>query len=258
MTLLLAGATLYQWRRSLALVTARERFVADVSHELRTPLQQILLFVQLHRMKGLRDDAEREHSLAIVERETRRLINLVERILLFARPDQRSAHERCSLSDVSHQTVAEFELLAAGREVGIDLKLEEEALEVEAGPGAVQQILLNLLDNAVKYGPQGQRLLVSVGAEGERAILTVDDAGPGIPPEDRHRVLEPFHRLAREERMGSGGSGIGLAIVRDLVEAAGGSLSLEEAPRGGLRVRVELPRAGPSAAARTPSPGGAP
>ncbi|HUF89352.1 MAG TPA: HAMP domain-containing sensor histidine kinase [Gemmatimonadota bacterium] len=254
MTLLLAGATLYQWRRSLALVAARERFVADVSHELRTPLQQILLFVQLHRMGRLRDDVEKEHSLAIVERETRRLIDLVDRILLFAGPGGGSAPERCSLTDVSRQTVGDFEPLAAGREVGIDVSLEEDPLEVEAAPGSIRQILLNLLDNAVKHGPPGQRLRVSVEARGERAVLTVDDEGPGIPAGERRRVQEPFHRLAREERTGSGGSGIGLAVVRDLVEAAGGSLWLEEAPGGGLRARVELPRAEHPAGARTPSP----
>jgi signal transduction histidine kinase len=254
MTLLLAGATLYQWRRSLALVAARERFVADVSHELRTPLQQILLFVQLHRMGRLRDDLERKQALTIVERETRRLIDLVERILHFTGPGGGSAPERCSLTEVARQTVGDFEPLAAGREVGIDVSLEEDPLEVEAAPGSIRQILLNLLDNAVKHGPPGQRLRVSVQAGGERAVLMVDDEGPGIPAGERRRVQEPFYRLAREERTGSGGSGIGLAVVRDLVEAARGSLWLEEAPGGGLRARVELPRAEPATEARTPSP----
>jgi signal transduction histidine kinase len=254
MTLLLAGATLYQWRRSLALVAARERFVADVSHELRTPLQQILLFVQLHRMGRLRDDLEKEHSLAIVERETRRLMDLVERILHFTGPGGISATERCSLTEVVRQTVGDFEPLAAGRQVRIDVSREKDPLEVEASPGSIRQILLNLLDNAVKHGPPGQTVRVSVEARGERAVLTVDDEGPGIPAAERRRVQEPFYRLAREERTGSGGSGIGLAVVRDLLEAAGGYLWLEDAPGGGLRARVEFPRAERPTQTRTPSP----
>jgi signal transduction histidine kinase len=107
--------------------------------------------------------------------------------------------------------------------------------------GALRQILLNLLDNAVKYGPAGQTIVVGSEVSGDRARLWVEDEGPGIPHEHRQRVWEPYVRLSRQAEATTGGSGIGLSVVRELVSLHGGRTRVEGAPGGGARIVIELP-----------------
>lgn len=254
--LLLAGclgaATLVQVHRSWVLVRARERFVASVSHELRTPLQLLLLFAQLLRMGRAGSEREREEALAIIERETRRLMGLVERVLAFggtesgtpgrgAPASTDNAGEPTDVSVVARETVEAFRLLADEAGVRLIAELPDRLAPVRAGAGAVRQVLFNLLDNAVRYGPRGQRVLVSAAAEDGGVRLVVEDEGPGIPAADRERVWLPFHRLEREGGPERSGSGIGLAVVREAVEAAGGRAWFEDMAGTGMRVVVRLP-----------------
>jgi signal transduction histidine kinase len=106
---------------------------------------------------------------------------------------------------------------------------------------ALRQILLNLLDNAAKYGPAGQTITVGSQIVGDRARIWVEDEGPGIPRDDRVRVWEPYIRLNRDAESSTGGSGIGLSVVRELVLLHGGRTRVESSPGGGARVVVELP-----------------
>jgi signal transduction histidine kinase len=110
---------------------------------------------------------------------------------------------------------------------------------------ALRQILLNLLDNAAKYGPPGQTITVGSEIAADVARIWVEDQGPGIPHEDRRRVWEPYVRLNRSSESGTGGSGIGLSVVRELVELHGGRTRAEGSPGGGARVLVELPLSQP-------------
>ena len=103
---------------------------------------------------------------------------------------------------------------------------------------ALRQILLNLLDNATKYGPPGQTITVGSEIASDRARIWVEDQGPGIPHEDRRRVWEPYVRLNREAESATGGSGIGLSVVRELVELHGGRTRVEGAPGGGARIVI--------------------
>jgi signal transduction histidine kinase len=109
---------------------------------------------------------------------------------------------------------------------------------------ALRQVLLNLLDNAVKYGPRGQEVAVTLAREDGRLRLAVEDEGPGIPPEERERVFERFHRLERDRASPVTGTGLGLAVVRELVARHGGRCAVERG-RFGARVVVELPEARP-------------
>jgi signal transduction histidine kinase len=250
----LLAATLLQVGRSLELARLRERFVADVSHELRTPLQQILIFVQLLRLGRLRSEEERAESLGIVERETHRLIRLVERLLAFSRPATGSlaaSDPRADLGPVLREAVQAFRPVAAAAGANLELVGGDEALEVAVAPESLRQVLVNLLDNAVKYGPPGQRITLGAERAGDVARVTVDDQGPGIPPAERERAWRPFFRLEREAANATTGSGIGLAIVREIVEETGGRALLDDAPGGGTRVILELPLA-PGSPAREP------
>ena len=119
----------------------------------------------------------------------------------------------------------------------------EHGVIVSADRDALRQVLLNLLDNAVKYGPPGQTITVGTEAAGDRVRIFVEDQGPGIPHEDRQRVWEPYVRLGRAAEEATGGSGIGLAVVRELVSLHNGRTRVEGAPGGGARMVVELPHA---------------
>jgi signal transduction histidine kinase len=275
MILILSVLTLLQLRRHRELVRLRERFISNVSHELRTPLQQILVFSELLRMRRIDSEAEQQHSLEVIERETRRLIQMVENVLGFSREGRAEMPihpQPVDLSAIVRETARSFEPLARTRRNLLLVEAEDDMSAV-ADADAVRRVLLNLLDNAVKYGPQGQTVTVSLhrhpttelerghdahvhdpgvastrrsAATRDFAVLSVADQGPGVPREARDRIFRPFQRLDREEQAAVAGSGIGLAIVRDLVTRMNGEVRVEDVAGGGARFVVLLP-AGPVA-----------
>jgi signal transduction histidine kinase len=244
----LVAATLFVAWRALELAHARENFVASVSHELRTPLAQILLFGET--LSHGRVDSRREvrTSARIIVGEARRLMHLVENILSFRRGAW-TARARAAepvadqpLAPLVRDAVAGFAQVAAA--AGSRIRVERcDEVTVPVHRDAIRQILLNLLDNAVKYGPRDQTICVELAEVGGRAQLSVEDTGPGIPRADRQRVWEPFVRLQRDVDAQIAGSGIGLSVVRDAVARHGGSVAIGDAPNGGARVTVELPGA---------------
>ena len=268
---ILVGATVLLLRREAELVRLRSDFVASVSHELRTPLAQIRMFSETLLLDRVRSDAEGRRSLEIVAQESRRLSHLVENLLYFSRSVRgpvaaAPAAEPVEVGPLIRDVAGSFRPLAAARAVAIRVAAGN-GLLVRADADALRQMLLNLLDNTLKYGPEGQTVTLGACAApgGATVCLTVDDEGPGIPPADRRRIFERFARL---ERRGSGavaGSGIGLAVVRELAERFGGRAWAEDAPappdgprRGpGARFVVELPAAVPVPVGAPPTARGA-
>ena len=235
--LLLLAMAVLQLQRERALARLRSDFISGVSHELRTPLTQIQMFAQTLLLDRVRGDEERRRSLAIIDQETRRLAHLVENILQFSRGERgtlritRAPHD---LGRLVRETADAFAPIARARGVAVDVDAEESVADVDEE--AVRQIVLNLLDNAVKYGPPRQRVLVRVrGRE-----ISVDDEGPGIPPREREAVFGRYKRLDRERGRAIAGMGIGLSVVRELVELHGGRVRVEEGGRGGARFVVAL------------------
>jgi signal transduction histidine kinase len=240
---LLVVTALLQFRREYELMALRADFVANVSHELRTPLSQILIFSELLKLDRLRSDAERARALGVIDQEARRLIRLVENVLQFSRSGvasrQRTALEAVPLRTAVQETLDAFRPLATAR--GATLLADVPPYtSVQGDPSALRQILLNLLDNAVKYGPKEQTVSVIARRRNGRTRILVDDQGPGIPVDDRERVWKGFYRLQRESRAAVAGSGIGLAVVRSLASDMGGSAWVEETETGGARFIVEL------------------
>lgn len=239
---LLVVTALFQLRREYELIAIRSEFVSNVSHELRTPLSQILIFTELLRLGRLRTGADRERSLRLIEQETRRLIRLVENVLQFAgarTARRRLIRENLPLHAVVSETLEAFGPLAAARDATLEDEVPEGSV-VQGDPNAVRQILLNLLDNAVKYGPRGQRIRVGAERHNGSVRIVVEDQGPGIPEADRERVWEGYYRLQRETRSGVAGSGIGLAVVRSLANDMQGKSWIEDADQGGARFVIEL------------------
>lgn len=241
---LLAAAVLL-FRRERALSDLRSDFVSSVSHELRTPLAQIRLFAETLLLDRIRSPEERRRSLEIIDQEARRLTQLVENTLQFSRAERGDAALDREAQDVARlvrQTVEGFEPLARARQARLTTDLPE-TLTAAVDEGAFRQILLNLLDNAVKYGPGGQEILVALKSESGELRLTVEDEGPGIPDRDRERVWRKFVRLDRDRETHAAGAGIGLSVVADLVRLHGGQARVEESARGGSRFVVAVPLA---------------
>jgi signal transduction histidine kinase len=239
---LLVVTALLQLRREYELIAIRSDFVSNVSHELRTPLSQILLFTELLKLRRLRSSAERERSIEIIDQEARRLIRLVENVLQFSRSGvtrRRLEQESLPLATVTRETLDAFRPLAQARDVSLHAEVPS-AASVRGDRSALRQILLNLLDNAVKYGPRGQTVSVQAHTLNGRTRIVVEDQGPGIPLDDRERVWEGYYRLQRERHSAVAGSGIGLAVVRSLATDMGGQTWIEDTDTGGARFVVEL------------------
>ena len=237
----LAGIGLVHDRRTRELARVRSRFVANVSHELRTPLAQISMFAETLHLGRERSAAEGRHFAAIILAEARRLTNLVEGVLRYSRHERGQPTLQPELVDVTQEiaeSVDAFAPIARAAEVTVTATGAEAWANVERA--ALRQIVLNLLDNAVKHGGRGSTIDVRTHPEGTELRLEIDDTGPGIPPAWRERVFEPFTRV---EGRNVAGAGIGLSVVRELVLAHGGRVWIEDSPRGGARVVVALPAA---------------
>lgn len=204
----------------------REEFVANVSHELRTPLSMIKGYVET-LLDGARHDPEvAEKFLRTVERNTRRLDALIQDLLAIS--ELESGRVRLSLGsvrlgDVVERVLSDFKTRAAARDV--KLLNEAEDLAVTADEGRLQQVLTNLVDNAIKYGSAGGAVTVGGRAiEGGKVEVSVRDDGPGIPPESLERVFERFYRVDKARSREQGGTGLGLSIVKHIVQSHGGSV----------------------------------
>ena len=207
------------------LMGEQRRFIADAAHELRSPLTA--LSIQAENLeKASTVQAMRERIVPLragIERARR----LSEQLLSFAKTQVGTRHAEVDVSRLARELLAEYVPYAEQR--GIDLGLEATAVVVLASPETLRLVLKNALDNAVNYtGEQGQ-ITIRLTVEGEDAVIEVVDTGPGIPPEERTRVFEPFYRM---EGATGVGSGLGLAIAQDAATRLGGTVSLHDRPFG--------------------------
>ena len=242
-TALLVITALFQLRRERELNRAREDFVAGASHEFRTPLAQIRLFAETLRLGRVRSEAERDRSFEIIEQETRRLNHLVENLLYVSRIGRGVQTVVPRVRDIAadlRDAVEGFAPIAAARHASVVLA-SPPRLEAGADGDALRQMVLNLLDNAVKYGPPGQTVTVRLEAPNGRVRLTVDDQGPGVPLGDRRRIFQRFIRLERDRDASTSGAGIGLSLVQELARLHRGRTWVDAAPDGGARFVVEWP-----------------
>ena len=253
LTVALAVVALLQLRREHELARLRADFTSSVSHEMRTPLAQILLFGETLQLGRARTEGDRQLAAETIVQEARRLMHLVENVLRFARADRATAQLESRAVDIAplvKDVAGRYAALAEAAQTSIEVHSNERVTAL-ADPDAVRQIVLNLLDNAVKYGPAGQTVTVAVGQDERRAYVTVEDEGPGVKPSDQERIWLPFVRGERLAGTRAGGTGLGLAVVRELARALGGDASVSTSGEGtcGARFIVELPLATGSGAA---------
>jgi two-component system sensor histidine kinase QseC len=215
------------------------RFNADAAHELRTPLAGVR--AQAEVALGASADAERTHALRQVIAGCDRAARLVDQMLTLARLDPKrtlAGGARFDLATVARDAVAE--IAPAGHARGVDVALDASPAQIVGDPALVAILLRNLLDNAIRHGPAGTTVEVGVQAVAGDAELVVTDQGPGVPPEERDRLGERFHRI-----LGTGetGSGLGLSIVRRIAELHQAEVAFGAAPSGrGFAARVRFAR----------------
>jgi two-component system, OmpR family, sensor kinase len=227
----------------LGVALDRERaFMADAAHELRTPLTA--LYLQMGMLSRAANEAERNDAMEKLTAGVQRAIRLVEQMLSLARQEPRVEPGRVPipLADIAREVVAELVPVADAKQIDLGISNSQPAI-VLGDPDALRTLTRNLVDNAVRYTPPGGRVDVFVESDGAsgRSLLKVVDNGPGIPPEERSRVLDRFYR-----RPGTSppGSGLGMAIVKAIADTHGATLELDSGPdRAGLAVSVRFPGA---------------
>jgi PAS domain S-box-containing protein len=247
----LADGTVYAFRDATddrRLDELRSQFVATLSHELRTPLASLhgaALTLREHGTDlGVQTQAD---LLDMIAEQSKRLADLVEEILIAGQLDSGTLRVRAEVFD-PEELVRAAALIAEARVAeGTTIAVTAEPLlpKVQGDPERTRQVLLNLLDNAVKYSPRGGRIELGVGpAGGGRGVcFSVRDEGLGIPLGEQERIFEKFYRLDPDQRGGIGGTGLGLYICRELVRSMGGSIWVESELGRGTLVTFELPAA---------------
>ncbi|MGH7481267.1 MAG: sensor histidine kinase [Longimicrobiales bacterium] len=255
LTLGVGAAALVQFRQEARFQRLRDDFVSGVSHELRTPLAQIRMFAELQDMDKLSAPEDRRRAIAIIHREARRLSHLVENILQFSRlrhPNEVAMPmEEVDFADALEEGVDAMSSLLHDRAMSLRFDAEP-GLRVRANRDAVTRVVVNLLDNAAKYGPRGQEVSVDVRRVNGNARLSVRDQGPGVPAADRRRIWQAYRRLERDVKARIPGTGIGLSVVAELVSIHGGRVWVDGEEDGGTNFVVELPLAGDGIRADAP------
>ncbi len=243
LTIALAATVVVLLRRERDLVRSRADFVSGVSHELRTPLSQIRLLAELLSLGLPRDEDGRRRSAKIIDQEARRLTHLVDNVLQYAATERGVPTVQPVLSDLGaevERTLQMFSLLIESESARVQMDILP-GVYAYLDPGALRQIVLNLLDNALRYGPRGQTLTVVVRSTGEWARLSVRDEGPGIPVAERSRIWRPYYRVGQAGNSTRGGTGLGLAVIHESVRAHGGRVGVTDAAGGGAQFDVDFP-----------------
>lgn len=225
------------------LARLRSDFASSVTHELRTPLTQIRLATETVLHGRSRSPEATARALTSVVGETRRLQQLIDNVLHFSRAERRMTRVRLEPMDVAaalDEVAALFRPLVADRGITVEVALADGPV-ARADRNAFRQILLNLLDNAARFGPDHAPIRMGAEAHGLAVHCWVEDRGPGIPLPDRQRVWQPFVRLTRDHESVSTGTGLGLAVVKELVDAQGGRCWIDGVAVGGTRVTVSFP-----------------
>jgi two-component system, OmpR family, phosphate regulon sensor histidine kinase PhoR len=231
----------------------RADFVANASHELRTPLAALLGFIETLQGSAREDAKARERFLAIMQEQARRMARLIDDLLSLSRIEL-NAHRRpdtpADLVPIVRQVADGLETLARDR--GVSLHIDAgNALAVHGDHDELVRVFENLVENALKYGAAGRRVDIKVAtgssADGEpEALVSVRDYGPGIAPEHLPRLTERFYRVDVGESRAQGGTGLGLALVKHILNRHRGRLTIDSAPGAGATFTVHLPTAVPA------------
>ena len=242
----LAGALVifHDLTRIKSLESVRKDFVANVSHELRTPLSIITGYLET-LLEGGEDKETGRRFLQVMHKHSQRLRLMVEDLLALSQLESKQLSLRYELIDLQecvHRVLERFDSMIKETDAVVSVDLPATLPKLEADPLRLEQVIFNLVENALKYGgPHGLKLKISAACDGRDVIVRFEDNGPGIPLSDQPRVFERFYRVHKDRSRDAGGTGLGLSIVKHTVQAHGGSVVLESAPGAGAIFTVRLP-----------------
>jgi signal transduction histidine kinase len=244
--MLLAGLYLVysNVRRELRLSRLKSDFVANVSHELKTPLALIRLFAETLELGRVQGSDKARQYYRIINKESQRLTQLINNILDFSRIEAGRKQYRLrpiDLGRVVEDVLDAYRFQVEQQGFALEVEIAEDLPEVEGDPEALSQALLNLLNNAIKYSREERRILVFVRRDAESAKIGVTDRGIGVAREDRERIFEKFYRAEDSLVHETKGSGLGLSLVRHIMEAHGGSVAVESTPGAGSTFTLVIP-----------------
>jgi signal transduction histidine kinase len=237
----LAGSFNRMSERLESAYRAQEEFVGNVSHEMRTPVTTIAGFSGALLDGTVSEPDTRERYLGLIHEEAERLGELAAVLLQLANLDAgvvEVSDEEVSLARIGDAMLERHGSAAAEKDIALDISFEG---VLRADERLLAQAVSTLVENAVRFTPAGGTVRLSASSEPDGVAVRVEDSGPGIPPESREKVFERFARVDSSRSKGGGGSGLGLAICKRLVEAMGGSVSVEQSGLGGARFVIRLP-----------------
>jgi signal transduction histidine kinase len=244
--MLLAGLALV-WtnvRRELKLSRLKSDFVANVSHELKTPLALIRLFAETLELGRVPTEDKARQYHRIINKESRRLTQLINNILDFSRIEAGRKEYRLVRTDVAsvvRDVVDAYRFPIEQQGVDLQLDIAEGLPELDVDPEALSQALINLVNNAIKYSPEEKHVRIAVRRDGGRVAISVADRGIGIPRAEQKRIFEKFYRVESSLVHTTKGSGLGLALVQHIVEAHGGRIEVQSAPGEGSAFTLMFP-----------------
>jgi signal transduction histidine kinase len=230
--------------RDVRMNEVRSQFVASVSHELKTPLTAIRMFAETLAMGRSRDEHTKSEYLETIVNESERLARLVDNVLDFSKIEQGKKIYRLRptrLEDVASSAARALQFPLAQQGFQLHLSVQEELPELQADPDAIQQAILNLLTNAMKYSGDAREIDLRLAARNGDAVIEVVDHGLGMEPDERKHIFEKFYRAPSHESRLIAGTGLGLTLVAHIAKAHGGRVEVESAPGSGSTFSILIP-----------------
>jgi signal transduction histidine kinase len=223
----------------------KANFVSNISHELRTPLTHIKGYVELMVTESLGPVTEEQrHALQVSQQSTGRLEALIEDLILFSlasRGELSIQHENVDLRRLVNLAIKAYTFKAEERGVSLNVIIDEDVPSVQADPQKIAWVLNQLLDNGIKFTPAGGRVVITMKREGENlVIVSVTDTGIGIPSNRFEDIFEPFHQLDGSSTRHYGGTGLGLSLVRQIIEAHGSMIEVQSIEGRGSTFKFPL------------------
>jgi signal transduction histidine kinase len=231
-------------RREVLMARMRSQFVSGVSHELKTPLTAIRMFAETLRLGRSKDPAAQAEYLDTIVNESERLTRLLNNVLDFSKIEQgrRIYHPApASLAEIVRAAARAMEYPLKQQGFALDVRIDENLPDVRVDRDAIEQAVLNLLSNAMKYSGESRTVSLAVVQEGDRAVIRVVDKGIGIDAKDQEHIFEDFYRVPSRENLSLPGTGLGLSLVAHIAKAHGGSVRVESAPGQGSTFSIILP-----------------
>lgn len=231
-------------RAEMNLAQTKSDFVSNVSHEIRTPLSLISMFAETLLMDRVQTESRKREYYEIIVKETSRLTNIVNKILNFSQieANKKTYHlEKASLNEVVNEVLHTYSFHLENKGFAYHLQLADQLPDIRADKESVMEAIINLLDNAIKYSPDVKDITLSTATDGKWVVVAVSDKGVGIEEKKIRQIFDKFYRVTQGDIYNTQGAGLGLSIVKHIMEAHGGQITVESKPGKGSTFKLMFP-----------------